>query len=114
MKIIDLGLNTYTPTLDTGCDLIVERGNGELLQVQVKSSRTEKLSGKFQISTNSGCKKKTVLKSSDADVLAVHLQSIDTWYFIPIDMVIGMTTRIDPDREDCRLTNCKENWEIFK
>lgn len=100
---------------DTIYDAIVDN-NGKLTRVQVKTVNNRAVdSNKFKLNTlhASGTEK---YSSSDVDVIAGYIKSLDIWYFIPVNLVETQTcVCLYPHKnaKDCKYEIYKENWNIF-
>jgi hypothetical protein len=113
LKAQSLGFGLAVPWGDSEkCDFIVWAGRGgRLLRVQVKA--TGRLNGggydvqPVYSTRNEGKKTYT---AEQIDVLAAHVQGLDVWYLLPVDVIEGVKNlRLFPG-----LTGKDPKWERYR
>ena len=101
------GLNVLEPRGDfLPYDVLVENRHGGLIRVQIKGT-TYKQKGKIETYRVTASKGKTrtgkyMITKDDADVLAVYVAPVDSWFHIPVEYLMSAAVHLRPTIEESK------------
>jgi len=116
---ISKGFDVMEPAGDyLGYDRIAVNDRGETFRVQVKGTsylQKGKRSYKILAATGKGGSQKKMLTVDDAEVLAVYVDPVATWYLIPVAKLNSKSVYLSPDDEKSvgRYETWREAWNVF-
>lgn len=102
------GLLVSRPLADGSYDRIVDH-DGKLTRVQIKCTTCQFKWG-WRVKTSRCTGKTRSLYTDKADVLAIHLEPVDTWVFIPVGEITGLWSYINTEKKHRSFVN---NWQVF-
>jgi|10_taG_2_1085330.scaffolds.fasta_scaffold22453_2 hypothetical protein len=113
------GFDVLEPAGDyLGYDRIAVNDRGETFRVQVKGTSYKqkgKQSYKILAATGRGGLQKNILTVDDADILALYVEPVETWYMIPIEKLTSKSVLVSPSDEKSvgRYETWREAWNVF-
>jgi len=112
-ECVSKGIVPSTPDIDDGCGFdVITSHNGNLLKIQIKSTSTKMNEG-YRVQVSRGSKNKKKYTKEHCDIVAVHVVELDTWYFIPIEKVLGVNLNVYPKKLNHRYSKYINAWHLL-